>query len=141
MLSWDCRKFLDHLLDTDLEVLSTKLLICTFWRLLEAFILTMPADILLVGSLPDLLFSTCLLRLLFLTVHYCHTFCHNCWKCQLLQDADKRWFSRLEDLFVFFANSHLRHVFKEHRHYLVSECKVSLVRFLSRFFTEEGDYF
>lgn len=99
ILSWDCRKFLDQLFDTDIEALNTKLLICIFWRLLEAFILAMPADVLL--------------------------------------DVNERWYSRLEELFVFFANSRLKHVFKEHRHYLVSKCKVSLVRFLSKFFTEE----
>lgn len=100
ILSWDCRKFLDQLFDTDVEALNSKLLICTFWRLLEAFILAMPADVLL--------------------------------------DVNERWYSRLEELFVFFANSRSNHVFKEHRHYLVSKCKVSLVRFLSKFFTE-GD--
>ncbi|KAH9647922.1 hypothetical protein KPL70_025376 [Citrus sinensis] len=47
ILSWDCRKFLDQLFDTDIEALNTKLLICIFWRLLEAFILAMPADVLL----------------------------------------------------------------------------------------------
>ncbi|GAY60289.1 hypothetical protein CUMW_200810 [Citrus unshiu] len=99
ILSWDCRKFLDQLFDTDIEALNTKLLICIFWRLLEAFILAMPADVLL--------------------------------------DVNERWYSRLEELFVFFANSRLKHVFKEHRHYLVSKCKVSLVSFLSKFFTEE----
>ncbi|XP_052289265.1 uncharacterized protein At3g06530 isoform X1 [Citrus sinensis] len=99
ILSWDCRKFLDQLFDTDIEALNTKLLICIFWRLLEAFILAMPADVLL--------------------------------------DVNERWYSRLEELFVFFANSRLKHVFKEHRHYLVSKCKVSLVCFLSKFFTED----
>lgn len=99
ILSWDCRRFLDQLFDTDLEALNKKLLICTFWRLLEAFILAMPADVLL--------------------------------------DVNERWYSRLEELFVFFANSRLKHVFEEHRHYLVSKCKVSLVHFLSKFFMEE----
>ncbi|KAH9647916.1 hypothetical protein KPL70_025376 [Citrus sinensis] len=64
ILSWDCRKFLDQLFDTDIEALNTKLLICIFWRLLEAFILAMPADVLLVGPLPDSLLFSCLLRLL-----------------------------------------------------------------------------
>ncbi|KAJ0099511.1 hypothetical protein Patl1_20742 [Pistacia atlantica] len=99
MFSWDCRRFLDQLLNADLEELNTKILVCTFWRLLEAFISTMPAHVLL--------------------------------------DVDEGWFSRLQDLFVFFASSNLKHVFKEHRQYLVSKCKVSLVRFLSRLFTEE----
>ncbi|KAH9678608.1 hypothetical protein KPL71_025786 [Citrus sinensis] len=63
ILSWDCRKFLDQLFDTDIEALNTKLLICIFWRLLEAFILAMPADVLLVGPLPDSLLFSCLLRM------------------------------------------------------------------------------
>ncbi|KAH9678606.1 hypothetical protein KPL71_025786 [Citrus sinensis] len=146
ILSWDCRKFLDQLFDTDIEALNTKLLICIFWRLLEAFILAMPADVLLVGPLPDSLLFSCLLRLLWQVVIFaivvsCHTFylvmTVEYIYSLLPQDVNERWYSRLEELFVFFANSRLKHVFKEHRHYLVSKCKVSLVRFLSKFFTEE----
>ncbi|CAK7335892.1 unnamed protein product [Dovyalis caffra] len=37
MLQWDCGRFLDQLLDTDLRALHTSILICIFWRLLEAF--------------------------------------------------------------------------------------------------------
>ncbi|KAJ6933914.1 hypothetical protein NC651_009094 [Populus alba x Populus x berolinensis] len=37
MLQWDCGKFLDQLFDTDLKALNINILICTFWRLLEAF--------------------------------------------------------------------------------------------------------
>lgn len=150
ILSWDCRKFLDQLFDTDIEALNTKLLICIFWRLLEAFILAMPADVLLVGPLPDSLLFSCLLRLLWQVVIFaivvsCHTFylvmTVEYIYSLLPQDVNERWYSRLEELFVFFANSRLKHVFKEHRHYLVSKCKVSLVSFLSKFFTEEGACF
>ncbi|XP_044468232.1 uncharacterized protein At3g06530-like [Mangifera indica] len=99
MLSWDCRRYLDQLFDADIGDLNMKILVCTFWRLLEAFISTMPSDVLL--------------------------------------DADEVWFSRLQDLFVFFASANLNHVFKEHRQFLVSKCKVSPVHFLTRLFTEE----
>ncbi|KAL5745887.1 hypothetical protein ACOSP7_027033 [Xanthoceras sorbifolium] len=60
MLSWDLKNFLDLPFDTDLKALNTRLLICTFWRLLEAFILAVPADALLdanerwFGRLQDL---------------------------------------------------------------------------------------
>uniref|UniRef100_A0A6N2JZM9 BP28 C-terminal domain-containing protein n=1 Tax=Salix viminalis TaxID=40686 RepID=A0A6N2JZM9_SALVM len=37
MIQWDCGRFLDQLFDTDLKALNTNILICTFWRLLEAF--------------------------------------------------------------------------------------------------------
>jgi hypothetical protein len=37
MLQWDCGRFLDQLFDTDLKALNINILICTFWRLLEAF--------------------------------------------------------------------------------------------------------
>ncbi|KAJ4955279.1 hypothetical protein NE237_012062 [Protea cynaroides] len=43
-----------------------------------------------------------------------------------------------EDLFVCFASSRLKHVFKEHLHFLVTKCNISPVRFLSKFFTGEG---
>ncbi|KAK3217662.1 hypothetical protein Dsin_011632 [Dipteronia sinensis] len=44
MLSWDLKNFLDRRYDTDLKALNAGLLICTFWRLLEAFISKLPAD-------------------------------------------------------------------------------------------------
>ncbi|KAJ6347184.1 hypothetical protein OIU76_003808 [Salix suchowensis] len=37
MIQWDCGRFIDQLFDTDLKALNTNILICTFWRLLEAF--------------------------------------------------------------------------------------------------------
>ncbi|XP_068328989.1 uncharacterized protein At3g06530-like [Pyrus communis] len=52
-------------------------------------------------------------------------------------DDDKKWVSWLRDLFVFFSVSKFKKVFKEHRHYLVTKCKVSAVCFLPKFFTEE----
>ena len=42
------------------------------------------------------------------------------------------------DLFVLFATSRFKHVFKEHLHYLVRSFKISPVHLLSRFFTDEG---
>ncbi|KAI9160506.1 hypothetical protein LWI28_008767 [Acer negundo] len=99
MLSWDLKNFLDRRYDTDLKALNAGLLICTFWRLLEAFISKIPAD----ASL----------------------------------DANERWFGRLQDLFIFIAKSRLKDIFKEHHRHLLAKCKASLVRFLSRFFTEE----
>ncbi|KAA8539764.1 hypothetical protein F0562_026456 [Nyssa sinensis] len=53
-------------------------------------------------------------------------------------DNDGKWVCRLQDLFVFFATSPSKHVFKRHLQYLVAKCKISPVHFLSKFFTEEG---
>ncbi|XP_021905643.1 uncharacterized protein At3g06530 [Carica papaya] len=92
----ECRELLFQLFDTDVNTLNTKILVCLFWRLLEAFFSMVPAD-----SLA----------------------------------GDKE--SWIKDLFIFFAASRLKHVFKEHCHYLVRGCKRSPVSFLSRFFTEE----
>lgn len=57
-----------------------------------------------------------------------------------LQDDNKKWFSWLEDLFVFFSVSQFNHVFKEHRLYLLTKCKTSPFHFLGRFFTQQGSY-
>ncbi|CAN1813501.1 Uncharacterized protein At3g06530 [Linum perenne] len=38
VLQWDCRKFLDQLFSIPLTELNTNILICVFWRLLDAFI-------------------------------------------------------------------------------------------------------
>lgn len=130
MLSWDCRRYLDQLFDADIGDLNMKILVCTFWRLLEAFISTMPSDVLLVGPLPCSVGKSLLPYFWF---NYTNTL--------YFQDADEVWFSRLQDLFVFFASANLNHVFKEHRQFLVSKCKVSPVHFLTRLFTEEGAYF
>ncbi|XP_062092226.1 uncharacterized protein At3g06530 [Humulus lupulus] len=56
---------------------------------------------------------------------------------EVLQDDNKKWFSWLEDLFVFFSASQFNHVFKEHRLYLVTKFKASSLQFLCRFFTEQ----
>lgn len=56
----------------------------------------------------------------------------------LLQDKKEKWISMFSDLFVFFATSQFKHVFKEHLHYLVRSFKISPVHLLSRFFTDEG---
>ncbi|XP_042487302.1 uncharacterized protein At3g06530 [Macadamia integrifolia] len=51
---------------------------------------------------------------------------------------DGEWLCALQDLFVLFASSQLKHVFKEHLHFLVTKCNISPVRFLAKFFTGEG---
>ncbi|KAL9235552.1 hypothetical protein vseg_010302 [Gypsophila vaccaria] len=53
-------------------------------------------------------------------------------------DGDGEWISTLRDLYVFFAESDLKHLFKEHRHYLVQNCKLSATSFLSKFISDEG---
>lgn len=45
---------------------------------------------------------------------------------------------KLRELFVFLAGSNKVNVFKEHLHYLVSNCKVSPAIFLGNLITEEG---
>lgn len=60
------------------------------------------------------------------------------WDYFLLQDKKEKWISMFRDLFVFFANSRFKHVFKEHLHYLVRSFKISPVHILSKFFTDEG---
>ncbi|KAK9292213.1 hypothetical protein L1049_020175 [Liquidambar formosana] len=100
MLNWDSKRFLDQLFDTNLKAFNANILICIFWRLIEALNSTAPVDILL--------------------------------------DDNGKWTCRLQDMFVFFSSSRLKHVFKKHLHYLVTKCKISPVRFLSKFFTEEG---
>ncbi|KAM7494654.1 hypothetical protein LguiB_029263 [Lonicera macranthoides] len=97
ILDGDCKGFHDHLFDTNSKVLNSKILICLFWRSLEAFITTAPEDV----SLND------------------------------------KWVCTLKDLFIFFASqSNLS--FKKHIHYLITKCKISPVRFLSKLFAEEG---
>ncbi|KAF5456237.1 hypothetical protein F2P56_025738 [Juglans regia] len=100
ILSWDCKRFLEQMFDSNLRALNTKILICIFWRLLEKLISTVHGD--------D------------------------------LTDADDKWVLRLQDLFIFFATSQFKDVFKEHINYLVTRCKTAPANFLSRFFTEEG---
>ncbi|KAF5743615.1 hypothetical protein HS088_TW08G00200 [Tripterygium wilfordii] len=99
MLDADCRRFLDQLFDTEVKALNINILICVLWRFLEAFVSTMPSDI-------------------------------------VLDDNDK-WVCKLRDMFVFFATSRLKHVFKEPLHYIVTKSKILPGHFLSGFFTEE----
>ncbi|XP_021845733.2 uncharacterized protein At3g06530 isoform X2 [Spinacia oleracea] len=49
---------------------------------------------------------------------------------------DGKWMCTLRDLYAFFAESNLKHVFKEHRNYLVQNCKVSPIHFLSTFISD-----
>ncbi|KAL0547236.1 hypothetical protein IC582_017165 [Cucumis melo] len=56
----------------------------------------------------------------------------------IMMDKKEKWISMFRDLFVFFANSRFKHVFKEHLHYLVRSFKISPVHILSKFFTDEG---
>lgn len=53
-------------------------------------------------------------------------------------DDDGKWMCTLRDLYSFFAESKLKHVFKEHRNYLVLNCKVSPIHFLSTFISNPG---
>ncbi|THG07399.1 hypothetical protein TEA_004839 [Camellia sinensis var. sinensis] len=53
-------------------------------------------------------------------------------------DDNRKWVYRLQDLFVFFAACQSNNVFQKHLHFLVTKCKISPVRFLSKLFTEEG---
>ncbi|XP_038896984.1 uncharacterized protein At3g06530 [Benincasa hispida] len=100
MLGWDCKRFLDQLVKEDHNELNAIALICIFWRLLEAYVFSVNAD--------------------------------------MTMDKKEKWISMFSDLFVFFANSRFKHVFKEHLHYLVRSFKISPVHLLSRFFTDEG---
>ncbi|KAL5728414.1 hypothetical protein ACHQM5_001504 [Ranunculus cassubicifolius] len=98
-LDEDVTKFFGQLLHRNCKALHSDLLICTFWRLLNAFITT--------ASLS--------------TSEY---------KEELLDAADT--------LFIFFAGSRSKNVFKEHIYLLVQMCNPSPVQFLSKIFTEEG---
>ncbi|XP_059627802.1 uncharacterized protein At3g06530 [Cornus florida] len=100
VLDRDCKTFLNQLVGTNCKELNADILICLFWRLLEAFVSAASPD----DSLG-----------------------HN-----------GKWACTLHDLFMFFAASQSKHVFKKHLHCLVGTCKTSLVQFLSKFFTEEG---
>ncbi|XP_022943098.1 uncharacterized protein At3g06530 [Cucurbita moschata] len=100
MLDWDCKRFLDQLVKEDHNELNAVALICIFWRLLDAYISSVNADMVL--------------------------------------EKKEKWISMFSDLFVLFATSRFKHVFKEHLHYLVRSFKISPVHLLSRFFTDEG---
>lgn len=102
MLNWDCVRLADQIFDSNLNLrdLNAKILICIFWRLVDVFISSVPADVLL--------------------------------------DNNGLWICRLRDIFVFFASSRLKHVYRKHLHELITKCNISPVPFLSKFFTEEG---
>lgn len=54
MVDSDCKGFLDQLFEanfnTDFRQLNSKILVCLFWRILEVFVSTVPADVSLVGD-------------------------------------------------------------------------------------------
>ncbi|OMO94842.1 hypothetical protein CCACVL1_05773 [Corchorus capsularis] len=47
MLGWDSRKFLDQLFVADIDLLNKDILICIFWRLLEAFVSAVSSEVFL----------------------------------------------------------------------------------------------
>lgn len=49
-----------------------------------------------------------------------------------------QWVGKLREIFVLLADSNQRQLFREHLHYLVTNCKICAAAFLSQFFTEEG---
>ncbi|KAI6696158.1 hypothetical protein NL676_016277, partial [Syzygium grande] len=49
-----------------------------------------------------------------------------------------QWVGKLREIFVLLAESNRRQVFREHLHYLITNCKICAATFLSQFFTEEG---
>ncbi|KAK9734133.1 hypothetical protein RND81_04G117000 [Saponaria officinalis] len=53
-------------------------------------------------------------------------------------DGDEGCMSTLRDLYVFLAESKLKHLLKEHRHYLVQNARFPVVRFLTTFISVEG---
>ncbi|KAI8563564.1 hypothetical protein RHMOL_Rhmol03G0119100 [Rhododendron molle] len=61
MVDGDCKGFLDQLFeanfDTNFRQLNSKILVCLFWRILEVFVSTMPADVSL--GCRVIKFSTC----------------------------------------------------------------------------------
>ncbi|KAL6980906.1 hypothetical protein U1Q18_022542 [Sarracenia purpurea var. burkii] len=106
MLNGDSKAFLDQLVEADFNTnfrqLNSEILIYLFWRLLDGFVSTMPADF----SLDD----------------------------------NGKWICTLQDLYVFFAVSQSKNVFQKHLDFLVTKCKISPVRFLSKIFTAEGAF-
>lgn len=55
-----------------------------------------------------------------------------------MQDQNDKWARKIEDLFLFFAASQMKHCFMEHIYYLVKQCKTGSVRFLISLFSGEG---
>ncbi|KAK3033239.1 hypothetical protein RJ639_033119 [Escallonia herrerae] len=109
LLDRDCKTFVDELFNSNIKELNSMLIVCLFWRLLEAFVRTTSENISMVGGT-------------------CHLFF-------LPLDENGQCVSALQDLFVFFA-THSKLVFKKHLDYFVTKCKISPARFLSRLFTE-----
>ncbi|CAB4271187.1 unnamed protein product [Prunus armeniaca] len=74
VLNWDCRIFLDKL-DSNLKALNANILICLFWRLMEAFLSAMPADISMNTHLLNLILvltsTGVLVSFVFLIYFYC----------------------------------------------------------------------
>ncbi|GAB4854073.1 hypothetical protein Ancab_022655 [Ancistrocladus abbreviatus] len=52
-------------------------------------------------------------------------------------DDDGEWMAALLEFYSFFARFNLKNVFREHLHYLLLNCRISPVSFLSKFIIEE----
>ncbi|PIA50335.1 hypothetical protein AQUCO_01300820v1 [Aquilegia coerulea] len=98
-LDEDCSRFFGQLLHQNFKALNLDLLICVFWRLLNAFTSASPMN---------------------------------------TMAGNEDWQRALDTLFIFFAESRSKNVFKEHIHLLVLKCSPSPVQFLSKFYTQEG---
>ncbi|XWS60132.1 hypothetical protein CRYUN_Cryun07bG0008200 [Craigia yunnanensis] len=107
MLDWDCRKFLDQLFVADIDALNTYILICIFWRLLEAFISASSTEVFLDDS--EKVINRVQDFFIFVAV-------------SSLKNAFKK---------------HLQELVEKHLHDFLTKCKISPVRFLSSFFTGE----
>ncbi|XP_021285623.1 uncharacterized protein At3g06530 isoform X2 [Herrania umbratica] len=107
MLDWDCRKFLDQLFVADIDSLNTYILICLFWRLLEAFISASSTEVFLDDN-----------------------------EKAINRVQDFFIFVAVSNL-KFAFKKHLRDLVEKHLHDFLTKCKISPVRFLSSFFTVE----
>ncbi|XWS47705.1 hypothetical protein CRYUN_Cryun13aG0007100 [Craigia yunnanensis] len=107
MLDWDCRNFLDQLFAADIGALNTYILICIFWRLLEAFISASSTEVFLGDS-----------------------------EKVVTQVQDFFIFVSASSLKNAFKK-HLQKLVEKHLHDFLTKCKISPVRFLSSFFTGE----
>ncbi|XVE56436.1 hypothetical protein DITRI_Ditri04bG0009000 [Diplodiscus trichospermus] len=107
MLDWDCRKFLDQLSIADIDALNTYILICIFWRLLEAFISASSTEV----------------------------FLDDCEKV-INQVQDFFIFVAVSSLKKAFKG-HLQELVQKHLHDVLTKCRISPVQFLSSFFTGE----
>ncbi|XVF49416.1 hypothetical protein PTKIN_Ptkin04bG0010100 [Pterospermum kingtungense] len=107
MLDWDCRKLLDQLFVSNIDALNTYILLCIFWRFLEAFISTFSTEVFLDDS--EKVINQVQDFFIFIAV------------------------SSLKNTFM----KHLQELVGKHLHDFLSKCKISPVRFLSSFFTGE----